>query len=1449
MQSDYFGPSADPEVGSVRPRPDSPTPSGPARKVQKRASADSTTSNTEDKDDNASNTADTTGGAAPNGPPFICPTCSTSYSRLEYLRRHERRHADIRPFVCDCGKGFSRSDVLSRHKRQCRVVLQLDGSAEGDKPAAEGEAPPKAAKPRRSSSTAKPGRPKGSTKAAKAAAAAANANGNHAADNSMNASDADVSTADGPAPPPPAPTTAADHPSHDAVAAIAAAAAAAAAAHTRQQQEARAQEQDASEMIDPAIAADSQAQAAAAATTAAAISSVAAYQYANPMDPPDFHTGRGAVNPYASAPFPHAPVHSAIAALHPQFYQPSSPESSASRSEHGSPRYASQGLVRHGSNPGSRFMRPSGYDQYATRPMPSGSTFGSATDAALWEGLDTAKLPSPGHVTTPGSAARATAAMLASLGFPVTSPLSHLGDRSRTGSHLGGDASYFRSTAPGLSGGSGPSAATTGLAAYGGSSGGNSSGFSFGNDTSSTTSNAMTSSAAGASGVSQGTEPSGATTPKEPVRFSVSTLGPLSPFSNTALNSSMSPYLSAFSNARDTPLVSSPRSAMPGTPGGGLSSLDLGGQWTGMRPPSRTVSRHNSLQGINISSTSTSPQSDGASKLGKSASTERLTLNLDKSIDSDDSKAIASSASLATTAISAPTASAATTAAAPTTVGASTTGSTSTVASTSTGTASRSGSTISPSSTSITTPSNSGVAPTVTSTPAQALVASGVSSSGIHTPSRFVKNESQQYFDGGALTPGPEAFLLRLQGGAQELRAGIHGTEISFLNSSCSGLSSLPMSTPQFSTPGWDANMFSSLSNSGGGTSSVGVGLGNGIGGGVNGTPGGAQMSALGWLMSPSIQQLLSALGSTTAGSGTVDLNSKSDYFNSKAVTISATSADAIDSLDLEVRPRPLEKALVDCKNPFYLPPEMFRACYSIPHWSLPPISRLSVLALHAQQNLLKHFPILHEPTFRIDSTPGCIAFAICMLGGHEAGRKWWAGEEVVPKSALHILNSANEPDKSNLFNQAVDQGPSRFVDEEDGEELVKPIVMTEKTDMLMRMFASRCKSVKDKCSVVQSLMLFQGHNFLSSDAATRAVAGVSHGTVVALARQAGFFDPSAEHTKREVTYTVQDVTDQVMRESSELCFSFTFLPWYLPSMAGEESIWRRWAELEGRRRTAFGIYVMDTIAHLDASVPTLLATEEVCHLPLPSPDCIWRAATAESWRKTLDSYHGPTLDEALQQLTTAENPSPLSGGRKLLRSIYGSHGPFARLVMMIALLRGIIEMLEGRATRVSKPSSLTKWLRRETLAMGRTAGDAQVVTFKRALSRWRKAWDEDPTCRFASTARPGHAHHNGSAHATASQLGAEGEALLNGSLFTPLTASGATPLSDDALPLYWLGHVLVTHAASNQKLPLRSPHGPVVINGDLRSAERHSTGGGPPMPDFRAMLRFAKNFVTRGEK
>ena len=103
----------------------------------------------------SSNTNQNTNTSTPHGPPFLCPTCNTSYSRLEYLRRHERRHADIRPFTCVCGKSFSRSDVLARHKTKCRVVLAGESEAPADRKAERRTSAPRTTRSRTSSQSAR----------------------------------------------------------------------------------------------------------------------------------------------------------------------------------------------------------------------------------------------------------------------------------------------------------------------------------------------------------------------------------------------------------------------------------------------------------------------------------------------------------------------------------------------------------------------------------------------------------------------------------------------------------------------------------------------------------------------------------------------------------------------------------------------------------------------------------------------------------------------------------------------------------------------------------------------------------------------------------------------------------------------------------------------------------------------------------------------------------------------------------------------------------------------------------------------------------------------------------------------------------------------------------------------------------------------------------------------
>ncbi|KAJ5507278.1 hypothetical protein N7527_009421 [Penicillium freii] len=48
-----------------------------------------------------------------------CRFCKKEFKRLEHLQRHERIHTREKPFVCQCGRPFSRQDLLIRHERLC----------------------------------------------------------------------------------------------------------------------------------------------------------------------------------------------------------------------------------------------------------------------------------------------------------------------------------------------------------------------------------------------------------------------------------------------------------------------------------------------------------------------------------------------------------------------------------------------------------------------------------------------------------------------------------------------------------------------------------------------------------------------------------------------------------------------------------------------------------------------------------------------------------------------------------------------------------------------------------------------------------------------------------------------------------------------------------------------------------------------------------------------------------------------------------------------------------------------------------------------------------------------------------------------------------------------------------------------------------------------------------
>ncbi|KAI7957130.1 hypothetical protein MJO28_004225 [Puccinia striiformis f. sp. tritici] len=59
-----------------------------------------------------------------------CPDCPKTFSRLEYVARHQRvKHLGIRAWGCHCGASYARSDLLTRHKRKCKATTAKSISA------------------------------------------------------------------------------------------------------------------------------------------------------------------------------------------------------------------------------------------------------------------------------------------------------------------------------------------------------------------------------------------------------------------------------------------------------------------------------------------------------------------------------------------------------------------------------------------------------------------------------------------------------------------------------------------------------------------------------------------------------------------------------------------------------------------------------------------------------------------------------------------------------------------------------------------------------------------------------------------------------------------------------------------------------------------------------------------------------------------------------------------------------------------------------------------------------------------------------------------------------------------------------------------------------------------------------------------------------------------------
>ncbi|KAG8729577.1 hypothetical protein FRC12_020880 [Ceratobasidium sp. 428] len=359
--------------------------------------------------------------------------------------------------------------------------------------------------------------------------------------------------------------------------------------------------------------------------------------------------------------------------------------------------------------------------------------------------------------------------------------------------------------------------------------------------------------------------------------------------------------------------------------------------------------------------------------------------------------------------------------------------------------------------------------------------------------------------------------------------------------------------------------------------------------------------------------------------------------------------------------------AALDPTDKFFIPPGLFAGCYTIPHWLLPPLTRLSKFAARTLSDHIVRFPLVHQATFKLSEAPHWLAFAMCTVGGLNP-------EEYKLKDV-----------KGEMFSLKIPGAPW------DG---VQGIVRTEKVDMLVKTFVRQSAKLPlcDQVSIIQSLLLYNTPAFLSDDPSERIVGHLFLGTVVKVVRKSGLFLPSADYASRLS----------------------------VPADSSLDSRWRKWIRHETSRRCAWFIYILDTIACLEAGIPSLISPRDTIHLAVPASESMWSARTEVEWAALAEAggyqADGLTLDMAMQSVFGFSNPA--TDGRP--DAVTGVRlGPFARTVIVMTLLRGLIDFGQGKP----KGGYVTHcWVASGLMALhgGSVDHDTVVSTYMRALAKVR---------------------------------------------------------------------------------------------------------------------------------
>ncbi|WWC57889.1 uncharacterized protein I303_100424 [Kwoniella dejecticola CBS 10117] len=467
-------------------------------------------------------------------------------------------------------------------------------------------------------------------------------------------------------------------------------------------------------------------------------------------------------------------------------------------------------------------------------------------------------------------------------------------------------------------------------------------------------------------------------------------------------------------------------------------------------------------------------------------------------------------------------------------------------------------------------------------------------------------------------------------------------------------------------------------------------------------------------------------------------------------------------------------------------------------------------------------------PTFKLNDTAACLAFAICTVGGIRNGSTTAADNAVLQSLGLSglvppkALDGPVVPDQS--WESIYENNWNRRNDDKalDSEKVTAwkngPLVRNEKTNMLVKSFslAQGVLMTEYNVALLQALILYHTPNFLSETESERITANMFMGTIANITRQVGFFTPEADHYTTIISLPAEPFTPNDL-----------------------DRCWKKWIQLETRRRTAYLVYQLDTVSALESNIPCILSSCELSYIPLPAPDTLWKAPTAVDWLKAVKKYRPMTLDEAMRRIFFLPTFGSFDNLHEKADTKYYNLlntqdlGPFARLSMVLTLLRGVMDIGEGKRDRGDWRDLTDLWigcgwlrptkrmLAQDGTDLGRITRESLRGRFGMGLQKWREGWDFDRLCTSPSTPNASRQNSAGiSPQSNNSPPGCE-----------PELPKETLNYCEDALPFYWLAVALLNQLNNSTHHEPGFNHFSGVKYGDMLKAARTFTRTGEGIP------------------